>query len=102
MLLGQIISGLIAYWLNAMYSGEFANYSIPSQVKDILPSFCVAMAMFVCLFALSFLSLEPAVMLAVQVSVGAVLVISLSKFFKLSEYEELISILLNMSFPEKS
>lgn len=102
MLVGQILLGAITYLLNAQYSGKFVGYSIPAQVKDILFSFFVAIVMFVCLFALSFLRLAPAVMLAVQVSVGAVLVISLSKVFKLSEYEELKSILLNMLNSRKS
>lgn len=43
MLIGSIFIGFIAYYLNAYFSGPLLEYSIWSQIKDILPSFFIAL-----------------------------------------------------------
>ena len=63
MLGGSVITGFISYYLNAYYSGPFLNYSIKEQVKDILPSFGVAMAMAIPVYAMSFISISPFILL---------------------------------------
>lgn len=45
MLIGSVMTGFFAYYLNARYSGPFLKYSITEQIKDILPSFGVALTM---------------------------------------------------------
>lgn len=89
MLIGSLVTGLIAYYLNAYYSGPFLNYSIKEQVKDILPSFRVAVAMAVPVFAMSFIPLNPFMMLPLQILVGAIITITICEVTKLPEYLEL-------------
>ncbi len=89
MLGGSVVTGCLAYYLNAYYSGPFLNYSIKEQIKDILPSFGVAMAMAVPLFAMSFIHLNPFLLLPLQIVVGAVITIAICEVTKLSEYIEL-------------
>lgn len=43
MLIGSVFAGIIAYYLNAYYSGPFLKYSIWNQVKDIIPSFLIGL-----------------------------------------------------------
>ena len=43
MLIGSVMTGLISYYVNAYYSGPLLNYSIRAQIKDILPSFFIAL-----------------------------------------------------------
>ena len=43
MLIGSVLIGLISYYLNAYYSGPLLGYSIRAQIKDILPSFFIAL-----------------------------------------------------------
>ena len=94
MLAGSLITSLMAYYLNAYYSGPFLNYSIKEQVKDILPSFGVAMAMAVPVFAMSFIPISPFVMLPLQIIVGAIITISICEATKFPEYVELKGIVM--------
>lgn len=89
MLGGSVVTGCIAYYLNAYYSGPFLNYSIKEQIKDILPSFGVAVAMAVPVFAMSFISLNPFILLLLQVVAGALITISICEVTRLPEYLEL-------------
>ena len=95
MLWGWVITGGVAYWLNSRYSGRLIGYSMWMQVRDILPSFCIAAVMAVCVFALTLLKISPIWMLLVQLSVGAVIVIILSEAVRLPEYIEIRNTVLN-------
>lgn len=89
MLGGSVMTGCIAYYLNAYYSGPFLNYSIKEQVKDILPSFGVAVAMAAPVYAMSFIPLNPFILLPLQIVAGAIITISICEVTKLPEYLEL-------------
>ncbi|MDD3944849.1 MAG: lipopolysaccharide biosynthesis protein [Bacteroidales bacterium] len=89
MLIADVFRGYICYYLNAYYSGPLLHYSIKEQIKDILPSFGVAMAMAMPVFGLSFLPLHPVLILIIQVIVGTGLTLLICEKRKLSEYLEL-------------
>ena len=89
MLAGSIVTSLIAYYLNAYYSGPFLNYSIKEQLKDILPSFGVAIAMAVPIYAMSFIPLNPFILLPLQIVAGAIITLVICETTKLPEYIEL-------------
>ena len=89
MLVGSVITGFIAYYLNAYYSGPFLNYSILEQVRDILPSFVVAVSMAIPVFAMSFIPMNPFILLPLQILVGSIVTISICEATKLPEYLEL-------------
>ena len=94
MLAGSLITSLISYYLNAYYSGPFLNYGIKEQVKDILPSFGVAVAMAVPVFAMNFIPLNSFILLPLQIVTGAIIIISICEGTKLSEYLELKGIVM--------
>ena len=89
MLVGSLVTSLIAYYLNAYYSGPFLNYSIKEQVKDIIPSFGVALTMAIPVFAMSFIPLNPFLLLPLQILVGAAITISICEVTNLPEYIEI-------------
>lgn len=89
MLAGNFVASIVAYYLNAYYSGPFLNYSIKEQVKDILPSFGVAVLMAVPVFAMSFIPMNPFLLLPLQIVTGAVITISVCEITKLPEYLEI-------------
>lgn len=89
MLWGSVVTGIFAYFLNSYYSGPFLNYSIKEQVKDILPSFGVALTMAIPVFAMSFIPLNPFILLPLQIVVGAVITIGICEATKFPEYMEL-------------
>ena len=89
MLAGTLITSLISYYLNAYYSGPFLNYSIKEQVKDIIPSFGVAITMAIPVFTMSFIPLNPFILFSLQILVGATITIGICEAIKLPEYLEL-------------
>ena len=89
MLVGSVITGLIAYYLNAYYSGPFLNYSIREQIKDILPSFGVAVTMALPVYAMSFIQLNPFILFPLQILTGAIITIGICEIAKLPEYLEI-------------
>ena len=83
---------------------ELDLINIKEQVKDILPSFGVAVAMAVPVFASSFISMSPYIMLPLQIVVGAVITITICEVSKLPEYLEIKGIvvpLLNKVIKQK-
>ena len=94
MLAGTLITSIIGYYLNAYYSGTFLNYGIKEQVKDILPSLVVAMAMAVPVWGMSFIPMTPYIMFPLQIMVGAIITISFCEKTKLPEYLELKGIVM--------
>lgn len=89
MLFGSVITGFIAYYLNAFYSGKFLNYSILEQVRDIIPSFIIAMIMAVSVWGISFINLPSVALLAIQLSAGVVIIILLCELVRLDSYLEI-------------
>ena len=89
MLWGSVCTGLFAYYLNSYYSGKFLKYSMLSQIKDILPSFGVAVIMAIVTYAVSLLPLSPFVLLPLQILVGAISAIALCECLRLEEYKEI-------------
>ena len=90
MLFAWIVSGLVSYYLNAYYSGRLIGYSFREQLKDLSPSFSISMLMAVVVYLLSFINYSNIIVLGLQISVGAVIVVVLCRYFKLEEYYECI------------
>ena len=86
MLWGNVVTGLIAYYLNSYYSGKFIGYSIKEQVKDILPSFILAGLMAIAVYPISFLHLPNLVILIIQVLTGAAIVFGYCELSGMEEY----------------
>lgn len=91
---GSVLTGFFAYYLNAYYSGPFLNYSIKEQVKDILPSFLVASAMAIPVYAMSFLPITAYALFPLQIIAGAVIVITICETNKIPEYIEIKGIVM--------
>lgn len=96
MLAGSVITSVFNYFLNAYYSGPFLKYGINEQIKDILPSFGIAISMAVPVYVMSFIPINPAILLLLQILVGAIITISFCELTKRPEYMELKSIVISI------
>ena len=94
MLGGSVVTSFISYYLNAYYSGPFLNYSIKDQVNDILPGFGVAVVMALPVYAMSFIPLNPFILLPLQIIAGALITIAICEVTKIPEYIELKGIVM--------
>lgn len=95
MLAASVVTGWFAYYLNAYYSGPFLKYGIWSQIKDILPSFGIALATAAVMFALSFLPIHHIAVLCIQLIVGSITLYFILETCGRPEYLELKEIVVS-------
>ncbi len=101
MLIGSVVTGWFAYYLNAYYSGPFLQYSIWAQIKDILPSMALALVMAAIVYFIGWLPLSYYILLPIQVVCGAAIVFGFCETTKMDEYIQIKRIALNMLFKRK-
>lgn len=95
MLWGSVFTGFIALYLNAYYSGRDLNYGILEQIKDILPSFLIAITMAAIVWAISFINISPFILLPIQLIVGFLIIFVIGEKTKMNEYIELKEIIVS-------
>lgn len=88
MLIGTILTGIISFFLNSYYTGKNLGYSSWDQIRDVAPSYGVALAMAVSVYFLKFLPLSNWIILPIQITVGAGVGCYLCEKAKLEEYLE--------------
>ena len=93
MLWVNIFVGIIGYFLNAYYSGRLLGYSSWMQLRDIAPSYALAIAIALPVWFLKFLPLNYWIVLPMQITVGAAVFFTFCKSFKMNEYKEIKDIL---------
>ena len=95
MLWVNIFVGIIAYFLNSHYSGNLLGYSSWMQLRDIAPSYALAITIALSVWFLKYLPLSYWIILPTQIVVGIVEFFTLCKLFKMKEYKEIMEILKN-------
>jgi O-antigen/teichoic acid export membrane protein len=93
MLCVNMVVGIIAYFLNSYYSGRLLGYSSWMQLRDIAPSYALAIAIALSVWFLKYLPLSYWIVLPMQIAVGATVFFACCKLFKMNEYKEIIDIL---------
>ena len=96
MLIGSVVAGWVAYYLNAYYSGTYLNYSVWDQIKDIMPSMLLSLGMAVTVYLIGWLPVSPYILLPIQILAGAAIVFGVCEWSKLSEYMQIKDIALNV------
>lgn len=95
MLIGTIISGIIAFFLNSYYTGKELGYSSWMQLKDVAPSYGIAFLVALSVFFLKYLSLNYWIILPLQIIIGAVVLYTVCEIKKMPEYLEVKDILMS-------
>lgn len=96
LLWGSVLSSYISYCINAFYSKKLISYSIKDQVKDILPSYILSFVMGVIVSIVGLVMPGgDLVKLIVQVFVGFLTYIGLSKLFRIGELRIVRELLLS-------
>lgn len=93
MLYVNMVVGIIAYFLNSHYSGRLLGYSSWMQMRDIAPSYALAISIALSVWFLKYLPLSYWVVLPMQMAVGAIVFFTLCILFKMNEYREIMDIL---------
>ena len=95
MLIGSIIAGVINFFLNSYYTGRNLGYSSWMQIKDVAPSYGIAITMAISVFYLKNLPVSNWIILPLQIIVGYLVFYFICKLFKIKEYKQLKGILLS-------
>jgi teichuronic acid exporter len=93
MLWGSVLASFVAFFLNSQYSAGLINYSTWSQIKDILPSFFISFGVSAIMWSISFLPFSNWTIIILQLLTGIVLSFTIYRFFDLTEYAELKSMI---------
>jgi hypothetical protein len=102
MIVGMIFVTILAYFLNSYYSGMYLGYSSIQQLKDILPSFFLAVFVGSIVFVSGILlKTSPLVTLIIQVLIGILLTICIVEFLKTEDYIFIKQIIIDKFFKEK-
>ena len=95
MLYTSILTTIICYFLNSYFPGKLLGYNSWMQLKDIAPSFFIALSMFILVYCLKYLPFSYWIILPLQLVFGALFFIVLCKTTKNKEYSELVGIIRN-------
>ena len=93
MLVGSIAAGIISFFLNTYYTGKKLGYTSWMQLKDIAPSYGVALFVAVAVYFLKYLPLSYWIVLPLQIAVGGTVFFLVCEKSKLSEYIEIKGII---------
>lgn len=89
MLIGSIIVGVIAFFLNSYYTGKSLGYNSWMQLKDVAPSYTVAIMVAFPVYFVKYLPISNWIILPLQITVGICVFFLVCENSKLPEYFEL-------------
>lgn len=88
--IGQVISGIFATFVNAYPNKRLLKYSYKEQIIDIMPSFFIALIMGSIVYTFNYLDMAEWQIFMLQVCVGIIVYVGLSKLFKIESFGYLI------------
>lgn len=83
-------------FINAYPNKKLIQYSYIEQLKDIMPSLAIALAMYVMVWLIYTLGFAPIITLLIQIPAGALFYVLLSKVFKIEALSDTIDIVKRM------
>ena len=89
MLITSIFTSIICFFLNSYYSGKKYGYTSWMQLKDVAPSYGVALIVALAVYFLKFLPISYWIILPIQIILGCAVLICVCQKIKLEEYMEL-------------
>lgn len=92
MLYAGIPLTIICYFLNSYYSGKLLNYTSLMQLRDIAPSYIIALIIAIPVYFLKYLPISYWIVLPLQIVLGCLILFFASKVSGINEYKELMGI----------
>ena len=97
MLVGSLFTGIICFFLNSYYTGKKLGYSSWKQLKDVAPSYGVALVIALAVYFLKYLPFTHWIILPMQIIIGMIVFFVVCETTKLSEYKEIKNIVLSIT-----
>lgn len=94
MLFASIITGIIALYLNSWYTGKALGYTFWKQLRDIVPSYVIALTIAISVYFFKYLPINNWYILPIQIVVGAIVCIFTCQLSKIEYYIEVRMIII--------
>lgn len=88
MLYVNIVTGVICYFLNSYFPGKLLGYSSWMQIKDVAPSYGIALLVVVSVYFLKFLPVPYWMILPLQIFLGLLVIYVICTVCRLQEFVE--------------
>lgn len=82
----EILCSLVAFYVNSFPNKTLIDYGIKQQIEDIFPSFICSLIMVVCVSSLYYLKISVLITLLLQILLGFIIYVLLSKWFMKERY----------------
>lgn len=99
--IGMVASKVIGQFINAFPNKKLLGYSYLNQIRDIFPSIIISLVMGAIVFSVLLLNYSDIITLLIQVPLGIVVYVLLSKLFQRDIFDYTLSILKNIKNKEK-
>ena len=96
MVVSSVIAGIISFFLNSHYSGKMLGYSSWMQLKDVAPSFGLALTIAFLVYFLKYLPISNWIILPLQIAVGTVTFYTICEKAKIQEYVEIKAMIVSL------
>ena len=93
MVYGMLVASVISQVINAWPNKKLLGYSYPEQVVDMVPQIIASVIMGVIVYLVKYTGLEGILLLFVQIPVGVIAYIIISKILHIDSYEYLMDTL---------
>lgn len=93
MLIGTIVTGIIAFFLNSFYTGKKLAYSSWKQISDVIKFYAIGSVIAISVYFIKFLNIPNLIILFIQLIIGIALCIIICELFKIQEYIEIKNII---------
>ena len=88
-----LLSAFIAMVINSWPNRKLLDYKYENQMKDIMPGVVLAIVMGICVYPIKYIGLNDLFTLLIQIPLGAIIYIGVSKVLKFEAYQYIIDIL---------
>lgn len=89
MLYVSVVTSIICYFLNSYFPGKLLGYSSWMQIRDIAPSYGLAIFVSISVFFLKYLPISYWIILPMQIILGCTILLCVCQKTKMEEYVEL-------------
>lgn len=94
MLFASILIGFVSLYLNSWYTGKALGYTYWKQLRDIAPSFGIAITIALSVYFFKYLPISNWGILPIQIVVGFVVCVATCIMSKIEEYQEVKMIII--------
>ncbi|MBM4334044.1 MAG: lipopolysaccharide biosynthesis protein [Deltaproteobacteria bacterium] len=94
MIIGQIATSFLAYYMNSYYTGKLLDYGVTEQIRDVIPALIISCIMGGVVYGVTLVPLStPLISVIVQITAGIILYIAICCLVRKNEILEIMTMI---------